>query len=194
MSLQGGSLDEQVRGLLGQGDVRAAATEAIQALSGPVLGYLRATLRDEDDVADASSTWAEHVWRGLPAFEWRSSLRTWALRIACNVALNLRAQAHRRHERRFDTGEASALIDSIRSSSAARTVWQERALFELRRELTPEEQTLLFLRKDQELSWEEVADILSAAGKRVDAGTASKRYERLKDRLRKLARERGLVK
>jgi RNA polymerase sigma-70 factor (ECF subfamily) len=66
-------------------------------------------------------------------------------------------------------------------------------LLELRKNLTAEQQTLLFLRVDQELSWDEIAEILSEAGKRVDADTACKRFERLKAQLAKLAREKKLV-
>jgi len=182
-----------VKELLATGDVGAASTEAIQALGPTVLGYLRPALHDEDDVADAFAQWAENMWKGLPAFEWRSSLSTWAIRIACNVTLNLRDRPQARRERRFHPGEASAVAEAVRTTTAARVERQRRALDELRKELTVEQQTLLFLRLEQELSWDEIADVLSTAGVRLDANTACKRFERVKSQLERLAREKKLL-
>jgi len=186
-------LEDHARALLAAGDGKAAATAVIEALGPTILGYLRPVLRDEDDVADAFSLWAENVWKGLPAFEGRSSLKTWCVRLACNVALNQKNQAHVRRVRRFDPGEASALADSLRTASAVRIERRRQGILGLRKELTPEEQTLLFLRADQELSWDEASEILSEAGPPVSAVTLAKRFERLKERLGKLARERGLI-
>ncbi|MFT3917526.1 MAG: sigma-70 family RNA polymerase sigma factor [Anaeromyxobacteraceae bacterium] len=188
------TLDEQVKERLAAGDDREAATAVIQQLGPVVLSYLRPMLKDEDDVADAFSEWAERVWKGLPGFEWRSSLKTWCIRLACNVALNMKDGAHRRRVRRFASGEASALAESIRTTSAVRVERHRADLLELRKELTPEEQTLLFLRADQGLSWDEISEVLSGTGEPVSADTLAKRYERLKARLAKLARERGLVR
>jgi RNA polymerase sigma-70 factor (ECF subfamily) len=49
------------------------------------------------------------------------------------------------------------------------------------------------LRLDQQLSWEEIAAILSEAGEPIGAAALRKRFERLKDRIAEIARERGLV-
>ncbi|MFO0584241.1 MAG: sigma-70 family RNA polymerase sigma factor [Anaeromyxobacter sp.] len=188
------TLEERVKERLAAGDDRGAATIVIRELGPMVLSYLRPMLKDEDDVADAFSQWAERVWKGLPGFEGRSSLKTWCIRLACNVALNMKDGAHARRVRRFATGEASALADSIRTTSAVRVERHRQELVELRKELTPEEQTLLFLRADQGLSWDEISEAFSETGESASADTLSKRYERLKTRLAKLARERGLVR
>lgn len=184
-------VEERVRELVARGDLGGAATEAIRAHGPVVLSYLRPMLRDEDEVADAFSRWAENVWKGLASFEGRSSIRTWCLRLACNVALNLRDRAHRRRERRLFTGEASAVADQVRTKSVVRVERQRQRLLALRAQLTPEEQTLLFLRVDQELSWEEIARILSEGGAKVSADTTGKRFERLKARLQGLVRGHG---
>lgn len=183
----------RIQALLASGDARGAATAVIEALGPTVLSYLRPVLRDEDDVKDAFSIWAENVWKGLPGFEGRSSLKTWCLRLACNVALNQKNLAHARKVRRFETGEASRLAESLRTASAIKVEQRRQRVLELRKLLTPDEQTLLFLRADQELSWEEIAEVLEEAGTPVTAVTLAKRYERLKERLSKLAREQGLL-
>ena len=185
--------DDRVLALLAAGDTSGAATAVIQAFTPVVLSYLRPVLRDEEDVKDALSIWAENVWRGLPGFERRSSLKTWCVRLACNVGLNFRDQAHVRRVRRFDPGEASALAEDFRTATALRIERQRRGILALREELTPEEQTLLFLRADQELPWAPVAAIPGEGGTAVPPNTLAKRFERLKERLGQLARERGLL-
>jgi RNA polymerase sigma-70 factor (ECF subfamily) len=67
------------------------------------------------------------------------------------------------------------------------------ALRRLRETLDPDDQTLLSLRLDRELEWEELAVVLSGEGTPVTAVALRKRFERLKDRLGRLAREEGLL-
>lgn len=186
-------LDAEVARLIAEGDTRGAATLAIRALGPGVLGYLRPVLRQDDDVADAFAAWSERLWRGLAGFEFRSSLRTWAARLAVNVALGMRGEAFRRRVRRFRTGEASAIAGEVLTSASVR-LDRRRAVQRLSEELTAEQQTLLFLRVNQGLPWEEIGEILSAGGEPVDAGAAAKRFERLARRLRRVARQRQLVR
>jgi RNA polymerase sigma-70 factor, ECF subfamily len=185
--------EDRVKELLASSDVSGAATEAIRGLGPTVLSYLRPMLRDEDEVADAFSQWAENLWKGLPRFEFRSSLRTWALRLACNEALQLRGRAARKRERRLGTSEASGIAEAVRTHSVAHSDRRRQELLELRRSLSAEDQTLLFLRVDQRLSWNDVAAALSEGGKHVDPDTACKRFERLRARLEKEAKKRQML-
>jgi RNA polymerase sigma-70 factor (ECF subfamily) len=180
----GAAVEESVRAQLAGGDLRGAATEALRAFGPKILGYLQAVLKDEADAADAFSIFAEHLWRGLPSWRGQSSLKTWAFKLAWNAALNLKDEAWRRRGRRFRTGEASRLADEIRTRTGVRVERQRQALDALRAELSEEEQTLLVLRIDQQLSWEEIADVLSPPGaERVEAAALRKRFQRLKERL-----------
>ncbi len=180
--------EERIQALLAAGDASAAATEAMQAFGPRILGYVRTILRDDGDAGDAFSVWAEHLWRGIGSYRAESSFRTWAYRIAYHAALNVKSEAWRRLGRRLETGEASRLADEIRTRSAVREERQRTRLEEIRARLTPEEQTLLTLRVDQELSWEEIAEVVSAAGEPVDAPALRKRFQRLKDRLAEMLR------
>lgn len=187
-------MDEvRIRGLLERADVRGAAGEVLRSFGPKILGYQRAVLRDEDDAADAFSLFAETLWKSLPAFRWESSLRTWTFRIAWTAAQRIRDDAFRRRGRRLLTSEASKLADEIRTQSAIRREVQADRLAALRASLTPEEQTLLVLRIEQELSWDEIALVLSGDGAPVQATALRKRFERLKDRLAAMAREQGLL-
>jgi RNA polymerase sigma-70 factor, ECF subfamily len=185
--------EARIRALLAAGDARGAATEAMRSFGPKIYGYLRAILRDDTDAADAFSLFGENLWRGISTFRGESSFRTWAYRVAWNAALAVKDEAWRRHGRRLETGEASRLADEIRTT-AARVERQRTALDQLREELTPEEQTLLHLRIDQELPWDEIAQVLGKDGSQVESPALRKRFERLKERLATLARERGLFK
>ncbi len=185
-----GPIDERVRALLDAGARADAATAAIRELGPSVLRYLRALLRNEADANDAFSWWAESVWTGLPGFRGDASLRTWVLRLAYHAALAVSDGAWHRRVRPFATGEASRLVATLRTASAVRIDRQRRKVDAAVARMTTEEQTLLSLRIDQRLSWEEVAVVLSTGTRRLDPKTLAKRYERLKVRLAaELARE-----
>ena len=181
--------EERIRELRAAGDDRGAATEAMRAFGPKILGYLRSILRDEADAGEAFSVWAEHLWRGIGAFRGDASFRTWAFKIAYNAALNVRNEAWRRLGRRFETGEASRLADEIRTKTAVREERKRTRLDDIRAKLTPEEQTLLTLRIDQQLSWDGIAEIVSVNGERVDSAALRKRFQRLKDRLSEMLRD-----
>jgi RNA polymerase sigma-70 factor (ECF subfamily) len=176
-------LDGRVRKLLDADACADAATEVVRALGPAVLRYLRTLLRNDADANDAASCWAESVWSGLPDFRGDASLRTWALRLAYRAALAVVDGAWRRRARPFATGEASRLAATLRTASAVRVERQRRKLDAVVATLTPEQQTLLSLRVDQDLSWDEIADVLSTDARRPDPKTLAKRYERLKERL-----------
>ena len=186
-------IEDRVRALLAAEDRPGAATAAIQEFGPPVLRYLRSLLRDEDDASDAFSIFAENVWRGLPTWRGEGSLKAWCFRLAWNAATNLRNEAWRRRGRRFFTGEASALVEEIRTRSHLKVERQRQALDKLRESLEVEEVSLLTLRVDQKLSWAEIADVVSADGERVEPAALMKRFERLKGRLARMAKDQGLI-
>jgi RNA polymerase sigma-70 factor (ECF subfamily) len=186
-------VEARIRDLLAVDDRPAAATLAIQELGPPVLRYLRSLLRDEDDASDAFSVFAENVWRGLPTWRGAGSLRAWAFRLAWNGAMNLKNEAWRRRGRRFLSGEASALAEEIRTRSHVKLERQRHALDKLRESLDVEEVSLLALRIDQKLSWAEIAEVTSTDGKPIEPAALMKRFERLKGRLARMARDQGLL-
>jgi RNA polymerase sigma-70 factor (ECF subfamily) len=187
------TIEARVRDLLAADDRPGAATAAIQEFGPPVLRYLRSLLRDEDDASDAFSIFAENVWRGLSTWRGEGSLKAWCFRLAWNAAINLRNEAWRRRGRRFFTGEASALAEEIRTRSHVKVERQRQVLDKLRESLEVEDVSLLALRIDQKLSWAEISDVLAADGKRTEPAALMKRFERLKARLAKMAKDQGLI-
>lgn len=184
-------LDERVASLLKQGAVDQAATAALEALGPAVLGYLTG-LHGEDDARDVFSVFAEDLWRGLPGFRGESSLRAWAFRIAWHASARFRRDPFRRRGERLPSSAASRLAASIAGASLMPGGRRD-ALRRLRESLLPEEQTLLVLRLDRELDWDEVAAVLTEEGAPVEPATLRKRFERLKDRLARMAQDEGLL-
>lgn len=183
--------EAHIRTLIAAGALREAAAEVVSRYGPTIIGGLRAMLGNRADVMDAHAQWSENVLRGIGGFGGRSSVHTWARRLAWNAALNLRGQAHRRREQ--PTGELPEVPEdpSARSHLRAERRWQQ--LLELRAGIAPEDETLLSLRVEQELSWAEIAGVLSTDAAPVDATAVRKRYERLRARLREKARLQGFV-
>jgi len=188
------SLDEEVRALRDRGEAEAAATRAIKALGPEILGYLGALLHDAGEASEVFSQFAEDLWRGLPAFRFESSLRTWAYKLARHAALRHRRDPFRRRGERLETTQASVVAGSVMASTVIRHEWRAQQLARLRRALAEDEQTLLILRVDRGLSWSEVAEVLAGEdGARPEEAALRKRFERLKEKLARAAREEGLL-
>jgi RNA polymerase sigma-70 factor (ECF subfamily) len=185
------SADGQVAELLERGEVDEAATAALQAIGPAALGYL-ASLLGEDDGRDVFSLLAEDVWRGLPGFRFECSLRAWVFRLAWHAASRFLRDPWHRRVQPLATSAASRLAASIAGASQ-QPGGRRDALRALRQRLTPEDQTLLVLRVDKELEWNEVAEVLAEAGTPADPAALRKRFERVKGRLATLAREEGLL-
>jgi RNA polymerase sigma-70 factor (ECF subfamily) len=185
--------EQAIRRSIEAGDPRGAATEAIRAYGPQILRYIRSVMNDEDEAREAFSQFAENLWRGVADFRGSAPLRIWAYRIAWNVACDLRKQPWNTRRRRLSTGEASRLAATIATSSDERFELRRRALAELRETLSPRDRALASLRIDQGFSWEECAEALSEDGRIVKANTLTKRFERIKERLGRAARKKGLL-
>ena len=187
------TLDEQVRELLDRGDQREAASAALHALGPQVLGYLEALLREPDDARDAFQLFAEELWRALPDWRGEGSLRAYSYRIAWRAHARFRRDAWQKRREHLRTTMASRIAASIASNESRLPGGRKDRLARLREALTPDEQTLLILRLDRDLSWDEVAAVLSQEGESLKAEALRKRFERLRDKLARLAKEQGLV-
>jgi RNA polymerase sigma-70 factor (ECF subfamily) len=186
------SLERRLTELLTARDLRAAATEAVRGYGPELVGYLRALLRDPNQADEVFSGVCEKLWKGIGRFRGDSSLRTWVYRLALNAARDFQKQRARNRFRRLQTSEASMLAAEVLSTH--RSVPADDALARLRQTLDPEEQTLLTLRLHSGLSWREIGDVIGEPGRPVDEAAMRKRFERLKLKLRELARAEGLIR
>jgi RNA polymerase sigma-70 factor, ECF subfamily len=186
-------IDEEVKTVLAAGDAGAATALVVRALGPGLLGYLVAILGGESDGREVLGEVVEEVLTSIARFRGESTVKTWTYRIAWRTAMRYRESPARRRTRRLNTLDASGLAEVVRSTTAAhqRTGakdWLER----VRADLTPEDQSLLVLRIDRDLSWADVAAVMgdgdAAAQQRL-----RKRFERIKERLRERAKRDGIL-
>jgi RNA polymerase sigma-70 factor (ECF subfamily) len=199
---QGGltGLDRAVRELLDAGDERGAVGLVVERLEPSIRGYLR-TLLIEAEAEEAFTIFEDSVMTGLPGFRWECLLQVWAHRLAYHAA----ARIWRRPARRLEEPLPSALsqLGPGTTRSATGPSSRHAGLEVLRASLSIEDQTLLTLRYDRELEWEEIAAVFEesdgvearapAPPRARQAATLRKRYERLTRRLREEARHHGLI-
>jgi RNA polymerase sigma-70 factor (ECF subfamily) len=187
-------LEADITRLLEAGDLPAAASAIMRGYGPAILGYLFGLTRDEDRADDVFSQFCEDLWRGLPGFRRDSSSRTWVYTLAWHAWLRQERDAYRRHGRPLASEEMSRLAAEVRSTSALHLKSEVKdAVARLREQLSPAEQSLLVLRVDRGLSWSEVAAVMSTPEEPLDPRTATKRFQRVKDKLRTLAEEAGLL-
>lgn len=187
--------ERAIRALCEAGDHAAATTAALRAYGVELLGFLRALAGDHDLAAEAFAELGEDVWKGLPKFRWASSLRSWLYALARNALAQLRRDPRRRRERNLPLSIAPEMAGVVRTITREIQRTEVKDGFRLLREqLDPEEHEILLLRLDRDMAWKDIARILGGDGD-LDARAAAlrKRFERAKQRLKKLAVERGLI-
>lgn len=189
-------VESEVRAACDAGDFDSATTAVVERYGPEILGYLLAVLRSEADTDDAFALFCENTWKGLPGFEWRSSLRTWLYGLARSAIGRIVRQPHRKPGRGVPLSQAKVaeMANKVRTTTLAylRTEFRER-VDELRNELSSEEQTLLILRINRKMSWNEIAEVMNDESldkeeRRRCAATLRKRFERTKETLRKRAK------
>ncbi|HEY1908908.1 MAG TPA: sigma factor [Myxococcaceae bacterium] len=196
-----GSLEQEreVRSLLQARRLDPAATLALRTYGPEIYGFLASQLGNEADAAEVFSQLAEDLWRGLPGFEWRCSLRTWLYLLARHATSRFRVTPWNRGARTGDS-KLDAEIAEVRSRTEPwlRTEVKDR-LRRLRDSLAPEDRLILVLRLDRQLAWGEVAlvtlgeEAATAEALRRESARLRKRFQDLKEELRVRARREGLL-
>ena len=192
-------------------DLKAGSEEAYAWLIGefqrPVYGLVYRIVSDPSDAADTTQDVFLKVFRGMKSFHGESSLKTWIYRIALHEAANRKRWwfRHKAHETSIEPAEndrsangdgflqnaamQSALTDHHESpfDNVAHVEVQRRVDAELRKVAEPY-RTALILRDLEEMSYEEIAEVLQ-----ISLGTVKSRITRgrqaLKQRLAPYARE-----
>ena len=186
------ALEQRLTELLKERNLRAATAEAVRGYGPELVGYLRAMLRDSTEADEVFAWVCEKLWKGIGRFRGDSSLRTWLYRLAFNAACDFQKERGRNRFRRLQTSEASMLAAEVLSTH--RSAPPDDALDRIRQTLDPEEQTLLTLRLHSGLSWREIGGVIGDPGRPVDEAAMRKRFERLKLKLREIARAEGLIR
>jgi len=143
------------------------------------------------------------MWNGIRDFRFECSFRTWAYSLARHAYARFGRRDPRRRELALSQIPSLAHLEArVRTSTRPylRSDLKDRVT-RLREQLAPEEQMLLVLRIDRDLSWVEVAQIMAEshgaglAGAELDkvAAACRKRFERTTTKLRRLAEQQGLL-
>ena len=182
------------------GDHTETLRRLIDGYGPEILGYLSRTMNDEQAADDVFSDFCEDLCRSIGRFERRSLFRTWAYRLATSARARFWEDPYRRRGERLVSEEIGKIEQQVRTETHAWMRTEVKTRFaELRRFLDAEEQTLLTLRIDKDLSWEEIAEVMTPAAETVDdrvirkrASSLRQRFKRLKDKIRRLADEHGI--
>jgi RNA polymerase sigma-70 factor, ECF subfamily len=189
-------------------DLKAGSEAAYAWLIGefqrPVYGLVYRMVSDSADAADTTQDVFLKVFRGMKHFHGESSLKTWIYRIALHEAANRKRWwfRHKAHETSIEPAESegmangdgalqNALTDHHESpfDNVAQREVQLRVDTELRKVAEPYRTTLI-LRDLEDMSYEEIAEILQ-----ISLGTVKSRLTRgrhaLKQRLAPYVREVG---
>lgn len=187
-----------------RGQFREAVTLILKRYGHDMYLFSLSIFNNNDDAAaEAYSQACLDLWMGIDKFRWASSMRTWVFKVThsacCRQYQKLKNDLKKRNK-------VIAFSAAFRPANQLRT--QTRPYFKtekkcaisaLRKELSQYEQTLLFLRIDQCMPWRDIASIMSNIPSTESEilerviPTYRKRFERIVNRLRKLAEETGLL-
>ena len=183
------AIEGEVRRLCEEGAIVAAATAAIRGYGPEIRGFLVAQHRGVQDADEVFSIWCERIFRGLPAFGWSSSLRTWAYTVARNASVNfVRGQKARgRHEEGARTAEIDAVEQAVRTATPMHLRTEAKSkLAAIRDALPAEDRMLLVLRVDKRLEWKDLARVMLGEDEEVTEAALTKESQRLRKRFQLL--------
>jgi RNA polymerase sigma-70 factor (ECF subfamily) len=151
---------------------RAAFTELVEKWRQPAMNFIFSTLRDETEAEDVAQNTFVQVWKSRERYERTAKFSTWLFTIARNLCLNeIRrrsrhpaeslAETHAEQDdqpsRQYEDKKMFLPTDNVLHSELAKKI--EEALAEL-----PENQrTAILLCRQDEVSYEEIADILNCS-------------------------------
>jgi RNA polymerase sigma-70 factor (ECF subfamily) len=192
-------VEAQIAELRAAGRPKEVATLAIESYGPEVLSFLEMMLRDHADAADAFSQACEDLWKSLPRFEGRASMKTWFYTLARHAASRLRRSSAR--GRLAALSEITDVADRVRSQTGPHLRTEIKHRFaEIRATLDEVDRMLLVLRVDRGMSWNDVARVLADEGGDDSdeqatraAARLRKRFQSVKHTIRERAIATGLI-
>ena len=161
--------------------------EAFKQYQAELLGTLYYLVGNLEDARDALQEAFIKCWRHQADVENIENLKAWIFRVALNAGRDIRETAWRRKRQSMPEDES---VLTSRHTGPAEIVEQDERLARLRgalAELRAEEQEVFLLRQNGELTYEEIAEMLS-----VPTGTVKTRMRLALARLREALVENEL--
>jgi RNA polymerase sigma-70 factor (ECF subfamily) len=149
----------------------------------PVFGLVQRLIEDPNEASDVTQEVFLKIFRSVGQFRGDSSLKTWIYRIAVNEAYNRRRWfgRHRKPETELESQELDHLHDRSRSpyDLVLNEEWKS-AIEKALAGLNPAFRSAVVLRDLEDLSYEEIADVLD-----ISLGTVKSRILRGRESLRR---------
>jgi RNA polymerase sigma-70 factor (ECF subfamily) len=189
----GEQVDDDVRAQLAAGDRDRATELALRAYGGELIAWLCSIFPGESDAHDAFSSLSEELWRSLTRYDGRCSVRTWCYMLARQAAGRVRAAPDRKREELVSSVPSIAhAVTHVWNTTRVQAQREQDVYAKIRGELDEDDQALLVLRVDRDLSWRDIAMVMLGDAAREDeltrkAAALRKQFERVKDQLRELA-------
>jgi RNA polymerase sigma-70 factor (ECF subfamily) len=172
--------DAELLQRLRRGDA-AAFKEMVDQFSDELFGLAYSLTGNAADAEDVLQQTFLGAFRRIGAFEGRSSIKTWLVRIVANQASKSRRS--RRIRRAVPIDERLATIDGAPApqvSSAEACVDSRIDLADMLQQLSPEHREVLVLREVQQMSYEQISQAL-----KLPQGTVESRLFRARQDLRR---------
>jgi RNA polymerase sigma-70 factor (ECF subfamily) len=159
-----------------QGDMDAFE-HIYKATSGFVFNVALRITNSSHDAEEVTQDVFMKVYRSLPAFEFRSSLRTWIYRITVNAAINSRKRISKETDRRSDYDTAIKTQCAPETADArVNQADQERVVASLLSALNPDQRACVVLREIEGLSYQQISEVL-----KININTVRSRLKRARE-------------
>ena len=151
---------------------RAAFTELVEKWQQPTMNFIFSTLRDETESEDVAQNTFVQVWKSRDRYERTAKFSTWLFTIARNLCLNeIRRRSrhpaesleetHAEHDdqpaRQYEDKKMFLPTDNVLHGELAKKIEETLA------ELPENQRTAILLCRRDEVSYEEIADILGCS-------------------------------
>ena len=159
--------------------------EAFARYQGELLGTLYYLVGNLEDARDALQEAFIKCWRHQAEVGEVQNLKAWIFRVALNAGRDIRETAWRR--KRQGLPEDESMLACLRDGPDTIVEHDERLarLRQAMKQLRPEEQEVFLLRQNGDLTYEEIAEMIS-----VPTGTVKTRMRMALSRLREALEER----
>ncbi len=187
------AVDAEIKALLANEDYDAAAEAVVRHFGGSILGMYNGVFHNEALAQDTFQFFSIQLWQALPSFKSESAVFTWVYTIARRCIGKVRRKVNLK-EVALETQDRNNLVAKWTRTATAE--WRNTAtkdrFKEVCQDLDEHERTLVMLRIGEELSWKEIARIVSddetladPSKLRAASATLRKRFERVKTKLAK---------
>ena len=139
---------------------------------------------DAEEVAQEAFVAA---WRGLPSFRGESKFSSWLYQLTSNAAVDF-LRREKRHRNTTPVEEQLELAADRTPQQDAETSEMRENLQKALLALTPEHRQIFLLRQMEQLSYEEIGQLLQ-----LESGTVKSRLNRAKKQLRQILLRQGNI-